>query len=83
MPGLIKAAVERGLQAELTSHVGYDKKAIRTRPLFEQHVTARRRRGADSKVGDVDLDAPGPAGLYVLPATGTGARRLVTSICVE
>ena len=25
IPGLIKAAVERGLQAELTSHVGYDK----------------------------------------------------------
>lgn len=52
---LIKAGLERGLQAELTGHLGYEKGDP------EAHVYPNSRNGSSAKtvqtgVGDVDLD---------------------------
>ena len=57
VPGLIKAALERGLQVELADHVGYEKGDP------EAHLYPNSRNGTSAKtmasqVGDVDLDIP-------------------------
>ncbi len=57
IPGLIKAALERGLQAELTDHLGYEKGST------EASLFANSRNGATpktlaSQVGEIDLDVP-------------------------
>jgi transposase-like protein len=57
IPGLIKATLERGLQAELTSHLGYEKGAP------EASAVSNSRNGSTPKTvatqaGDVELDVP-------------------------
>lgn len=57
IPGLIKAALERGLQVELINHLGYEKGD----PDAAAHPNSRN--GSTSKtvatqVGEVDLDVP-------------------------
>ncbi len=54
---LIKAGLERGLQAELTDHLGYEKGDA------ESHIYPNSRNGTSSKtvqtsVGDVELAVP-------------------------
>jgi hypothetical protein len=78
VPGLIKAALQRGLHVELADHVGYEKGDP------EAHLYPNSRNGASAKtmasqVGDVDLDIPRDRArtliplwcLGVLGATGT------------
>ncbi|WP_250506853.1 IS256 family transposase, partial [Bowdeniella massiliensis] len=57
VPALVKAALERGLQAELTSHLGYEKGAA------DAAAHANSRNGTTSKtvhseVGPITLDVP-------------------------
>ncbi len=57
IPGLIKATLERGLQAELTSHLGYEKGAP------EASAVSNSRNGTTPKTvatqtGDVELAIP-------------------------
>ncbi len=74
--GLIKATLERGLQAELTSHLGYEKGAV------EASAFANSRNGTTPKkvatqTGDVDLAIPRDRdGSFTPRLVPTGSRRL-------
>jgi putative transposase len=76
VPGLIKAALERGLQVELADHVGYEKGDS------EAHLYPNSRNGTSAKtmasqVGDVDLDIPRDrAGTFIPRLVPKGSRRL-------
>ena len=75
IPALIKAVLERGLQAELTSHVGYDKHEAAGRG------SGNSRNGTSSKtlyteVGPVPLDVPRDrAGTFTPRLVPKGSRR--------
>lgn len=58
IPELIKGAVERGLQAELSGHLGYEKGDPAAR-LFENHRNGSSARVVLTEVGEVPLDVPG------------------------
>lgn len=76
IPGLIKAALERGTQVELTDHLGYEK--------GDPHASAfpNSRNGTTPKtvatqVGDVDLDLPRDRlGTFEPRLVPKGTRRL-------
>jgi transposase-like protein len=76
IPGLIKAALERGLQAELSDHLGYEKGSI------EASLFANSRNGTSSKtlasqVGEVPLDVPRDRdGTFIPRLVPKGSRRL-------
>jgi putative transposase len=76
VPGLIKAALERGLHVELADHVGYEKGDP------EAHLYPNSRNGASTKtmasqVGDVDLDIPRDrADTFIPRLVPKGSRRL-------
>lgn len=76
IPGLIKAALERGLQAELSDHLGYDIGAP------DASVFSNSRNGSTSKtvsfqVGAVAIDTPRDrAGTFTPRLVPKGARRL-------
>ena len=76
IPGLVKAALERGLQAELTGHLGYEKGAT------EASLFANSRNGATPKtvstsVGDIELDTPRDReGSFTPRLVPKGSRRL-------
>ena len=76
IPGLIKAAFERGLQAELSEHLGYEKGSI------EASLFANSRNGSTSKtmasqVGQVPLDVPRDRdGTFIPRLVPKGSRRL-------
>jgi len=76
IPGLVKAALERGLQAELTGHLGYQKGAA------EASLFANSRNGSTSKtvstsVGDIELDTPRDRqGSFTPRLVPKGSRRL-------
>ncbi len=76
IPGLVKAALERGLQAELTGHLGYEKGAS------EASLFANSRNGSTSKtvstsIGDIDLITPRDReGSFVPRLVPKGSRRL-------
>lgn len=57
LPALIKAVLEKGLQAELADHLGYDKgdSAGRGSPNSRNGSTPKT---LSTEVGDVDLDTP-------------------------
>lgn len=57
VPALIKTALERGLQAELTDHLGYEKGAPEGRgaPNMRNGTTPKT---LFSEVGDIELDVP-------------------------
>ena len=57
VPGLIKAALERGLQVELTEHLGYEKgdPAARFCPNSRNGSSPKM---VSAEVGDLDLDMP-------------------------
>ena len=76
IPGLIKAALERGLAAELSDHLGYEKGS----PLAT--VFANSRNGTTpktlaSQVGDVELAVPRDRdGTFTPRLVPKGSRRL-------
>src|SRR3954447_4509261 len=57
IPGLIKAALERGLQAELTGHLGYEKGASEA-SLFANSRNGSTAKTVSTSVGDVELNTP-------------------------
>jgi putative transposase len=76
IPGLIKAALERGLAAELTHHLGYEKGA----PEAAEHVNSRNGhtpKTVKSQVGEVDLAVPRDRdGSFTPRLVPKGSRRL-------
>lgn len=76
IPGLIKAALERGLQTELTGHLGYEKGD----PAAKHFPNSRNGTSAKTvatQVGDVDLAVPRDRdGSFTPRLVPTGERRL-------
>ena len=76
VPALIKAALERGLQVELSDHLGYEKGDP------EASAFANSRNGSTPKtvatqVGDVDLAVPRDReGTFTPQLVPKGSRRL-------
>lgn len=76
LPGLIKAVLERGLQAELTADLGYEKgdPAGRGSPNSRNGTTPKT---VATEVGDVRLDTPRDrAGSFEPRLVPKGARRV-------
>ncbi len=76
IPGLIKAAFERGLAAELTGHLGYE----RGSPEASEHLNSRNGhtpKTVKSQVGEVDLAVPRDRdGSFTPRLVPKGSRRL-------
>lgn len=76
IPGLIKAALERGLQVELTEHLGYEK-GDPDASLFANSRNGTTPKTLASQVGDVPLDVPRDrAGTFTPRLVPKGSRRL-------
>lgn len=76
IPALIKAALERGLQAELTGHLGYDKHASSGRGSGNCRNGTTPKTVA-SQVGDIPVDVPRDrAGTFTPTLLPKGQRRL-------
>src|SRR5680860_1178156 len=76
IPGLIRAALERGLSAELTDHLGYDKGAPEA-SLFANSRNGFTSKTLASQVGDVALDVPRDRdGSFSPRLVPKGSRRL-------
>lgn len=76
VPGLIKAALERGLQAELTDHLGYERGDPEGR-FFPNSRNGTTPKTVASEVGDIDLDVPRDReGSFTPRLVPKGARRL-------
>ena len=76
LPGLIKAVLERGLAAELTGHLGYEKgdPAGRGSPNSRNGTTPKT---VATEVGDIGLDTPRDrAGTFEPRLVPKGARRI-------
>lgn len=57
VPGLIKAALERGLQAEMTNHLGYEKGDPEA-PAFTNSRNGNSGKTVASEIGDIELSIP-------------------------
>ncbi|WP_374116397.1 IS256 family transposase, partial [Hoyosella sp. YIM 151337] len=76
IPGLIKAALERGLQAEMTSHLGYEK-GDPAAVLFGNSRNGTTPKTLSSQVGPVDLNVPRDReGSFTPRLVPKGSRRL-------
>ena len=76
IPGLIKAALERGLQAELTGHLGYEKGAPEA-SLFANSRNGTTSKTMASQVGEFVLDQPRDRdGSFIPRLVPKGSRRL-------
>ena len=76
IPELIKAALERGLQAELTDHLGYAK-GDPAASLFANSRNGTSAKTVASQVGDVPLDVPRDRdGTFTPRLVPKGSRRL-------
>jgi len=76
IPGLIKAALERGLAAELTGHLGYEKGAPEA-SMFANSRNGTTPKTLASQVGDFDLDVPRDRdGSFIPRLVPKGSRRL-------
>ncbi|MCT1777195.1 IS256 family transposase, partial [Brachybacterium sp. p3-SID957] len=76
VPALVKAALERGLQAELTSHLGYDKHAAEGRGSGNSR-NGTTPKTVESEVGPIELDVPRDrAGSFTPRLVPKGQRRL-------
>lgn len=76
LPGLIKAVLERGLAAELTGHLGYEKgdPAGRGSPNSRNGTTPKT---ISTEVGDIGLETPRDrAGTFEPRLVPKGARRV-------
>jgi len=76
IPGLIKAALERGLQAELTGHLGYEKGSPEA-SLFTNSRNGTTPKSVSSSVGDIELNTPRDReGSFTPRLVPKGSRRL-------
>jgi transposase-like protein len=76
IPGLIKAALERGLQAELTDHLGYEK-GDPNASLYANSRNGTTPKTLRTQVGDVPLDMPRDRESSFIPRlVPKGSRRL-------
>ena len=76
IPGLVKAALERGLQAELTGHLGYQKGAAEA-SLFANSRNGSTAKTVSTSVGDIELATPRDReGSFVPRLVRKGSRRL-------
>jgi transposase-like protein len=76
IPALIKAALERGLAAELTDHLGYEKGAAEA-SLFANSRNGSMSKTLTSQVGDIELDVPRDRdGSFTPRLVPKGSRRL-------
>jgi putative transposase len=76
IPGLIKAALERGLQAELSDHLGYEKGAAEA-SLFSNSRNGTTPKTLASQVGQIPLDVPRDRdGTFTPQLVPKGSRRL-------
>ena len=76
IPGLIKAALERGLQAELTDHLGYEKGSAEA-PAFGNSRNGFTPKTVSTQVGDVELATPRDRdGTFTPRLVPKGSRRL-------
>ncbi len=76
IPGLVKAALERGLQAELTSHLGYEKGAEEA-SLFANSRNGSMAKTVATSVGDIELNTPRDReGSFTPRLVPKGSRRL-------
>ncbi|WP_425546018.1 IS256 family transposase [Aeromicrobium halocynthiae] len=76
IPALIKAALERGLQAELTDHLGYDKGAPEA-PFFTNSRNGATSKTMRSQVGEFELATPRDRdGTFTPKLVPKGSRRL-------
>jgi putative transposase len=76
IPGLIKAALERGLQAELSEHLGYDKGAAEA-SLFANSRNGSTPKTLASQVGKIPLAVPRDRdGSFTPRLVPKGSRRL-------
>jgi putative transposase len=76
IPGLIKATLERGLQTELTAHLGYEK-GDPDAAAFPNSRNGSTPKTLATQVGDVDLAVPRDRGGSFVPRLiPKGSRRL-------
>ena len=76
IPGLVKAALERGLQAELTGHLGYEKGAEEA-SLFANSRNGSMAKTVATSVGDIELNTPRDReGSFTPRLVPKGSRRL-------
>jgi putative transposase len=76
IPGLIKAALERGLQAELTGHLGYEKGAAEA-SLFANSRNGSTPKTVATSVGGIELSTPRDReGSFTPRLVPKGSRRL-------
>ncbi|MGH3308500.1 MAG: IS256 family transposase, partial [Nocardioides sp.] len=76
IPGLVKAALERGLQAELTDHLGYERGAAEASGFDNSRNGSTAKRVATS-VGDIELNTPRDReGSFTPRLVPKGSRRL-------
>jgi transposase-like protein len=76
IPALIKTALERGLQAELTDHLGYEKGAPDA-AAFPNSRNGSTPKTVATPVGEVDLDVPRDReGSFTPRLVPKGSRRL-------
>jgi len=76
IPGLVKAALERGLQAELTGHLGYEKGAPDA-VLFDNSRNGSMSKTVSTSVGDIELSTPRDRdGSFIPRLVPKGSRRL-------
>ena len=66
VPGLIKAALERGLQVELTEHLGYEKGDPEAR-FYSNSRNGFTPKMVTAEVGELDLDIPRDRGGSFIP----------------
>ena len=76
LKAMLKAALERGLEVELTDHVGYERGDPEA-PLFPNSRNGTTPKTVSSQVGDVDLAIPRDRnGSFIPQLVPKGARRL-------
>ena len=76
VPGLVKAAMERGLQAELSEHLGYEKGDPDAR-FYSNSRNGTTPKTVSAEIGDLALDIPRDrAGSFVPHLVPKGSRRL-------
>jgi putative transposase len=76
IPGLIKAALERGLQAELTGYLGYEKGSPEACE-FSNSRNGSTPKTVSTQVGDIDLATPRDReGSFTPRLVPKGSRRL-------
>ena len=76
LPELVKKVLERGMAAELTGHLGYER-GDPAAPEFENSRNGSTPKTVETEVGQVDLDTPRDrAGSFEPRLVPKGSRRL-------